>query len=153
MPSWPPRCSTSRTRPTPGSRGARRSRPSRGARRRWRIRIADALSRPLDFLIDGWRLACEWRPAMGRWRRLRWSLPGLLAFAVLHPPPLAASGIITTIAGGGNGEGLPALGQALLPRKALNVAGAVLVVDEYTNHRIHRIDAVTGILTTFAGQG
>jgi sugar lactone lactonase YvrE len=64
-----------------------------------------------------------------------------------------ASGIITTFAGGGSGgDGIPATATALnLPYGvALDAAGNLYIAD-YSAHRVRKVDAITGIITTFAG--
>ncbi|HSL73694.1 MAG TPA: hypothetical protein VK853_04475, partial [Ilumatobacteraceae bacterium] len=70
----------------------------------------------------------------------------------------AATGIITTVAGGGPtsslGDGGPAT-QAWLYRPgdvAVGPDGDLYIADSY-NRRIRRVDAETGIITTFAGGG
>jgi sugar lactone lactonase YvrE len=71
----------------------------------------------------------------------------------------AATGIITTIAGIGGAGGYVADGVAANTTKINNVrgltvdaAGNVFIAD-MTNNRIRRIDAVTNIITTVAGNG
>jgi len=70
----------------------------------------------------------------------------------------AATGIITTVAGNGSwsfgGDGGPATGAALaLPSGvAVDGLGDLFIADTY-NHRIRRVDAATGIITTIAGDG
>lgn len=69
----------------------------------------------------------------------------------------AQSGLITHIAGTGNlqysGDGGPALQAGLSPTGlAFDSSGNLYVVDEF-NHRIRRIDAQTGVITTVAGTG
>ncbi len=70
----------------------------------------------------------------------------------------ASSGIITTVAGNGqqsySGDGGPATSAALnRPEQvAVDAAGNIYVGDT-KNHRIRRIDAVTKIITTYAGTG
>ena len=70
----------------------------------------------------------------------------------------ALSGVITTVAGNGahgfTPDGAPALSAALSPPLDVSVdpAGNLLVY-EAASGRIRRVDAVTGILTTFAGNG
>lgn len=68
------------------------------------------------------------------------------------------SGALTTIAGVGiqgySGDGGPATAAQLDSPAALSVdaTGAVFVADSH-NHRIRRIDPITGLITTFAGTG
>jgi DNA-binding beta-propeller fold protein YncE len=69
-----------------------------------------------------------------------------------------ASGVITTIAGTGvagfSGDGGPATAAALYQPIDLALdAGGNLFVADFSNHRIRRIDATTGVITTFAGSG
>ena len=70
----------------------------------------------------------------------------------------AATGIITTIAGtgqrGSSGDDALAVDAALDTPTAIGVDGArnVFVADS-GNHRVRRIDALTGIITTIAGTG
>ncbi len=70
----------------------------------------------------------------------------------------ARTGIIVTIAGNGSsffgGDGGPATAAQLgYPwGVALDVSGNVLIADA-TNHRVRRVDARTGIITTAAGNG
>ncbi len=62
--------------------------------------------------------------------------------------------IITTVAGGGVGDGGPAA-QANLsgPRGvAVDAAGNLYIADQ-DNHRVRRVDAVTGTITTVVGTG
>jgi trimeric autotransporter adhesin len=70
----------------------------------------------------------------------------------------AVTGIITTVAGNGrpgfSGDGGPATSAGLgLPRSvAVDAAGNLFIADA-DNNRIRRVDAVTGIITTVAGNG
>lgn len=70
----------------------------------------------------------------------------------------AATGIITTVAGNGTygyyGDGGLATVAALRRPAdvALDPGGNLLIVD-YNNQRIRRVDVVTGIITTVAGNG
>ncbi|MEZ5354506.1 MAG: hypothetical protein R2762_17890 [Bryobacteraceae bacterium] len=67
-------------------------------------------------------------------------------------------GIITTVAGSGvygfSGDGGPATGAAMrFPTGvAVDGQGNLFIADQY-NHRIRRVDALTGIITTIAGDG
>lgn len=64
-------------------------------------------------------------------------------------------GFITTVAGGATfgGEGLLAIAAALSAEAvAVDAAGDVFLADSF-NHRIRRVDARTGIVTTIAGSG
>jgi len=70
----------------------------------------------------------------------------------------AATGIISTIVGDGtagfSGDGGPAT-SAILDRPsdvALDTAGNLFIAD-LNNHRIRRVDAVTGVISTVAGNG
>ncbi len=70
----------------------------------------------------------------------------------------AATGLIATVAGNGaqgsGGDGGPATSAELsLPsRVAVDAAGNVFIADT-DNHRIRRVDAVTGVIATVAGDG
>jgi streptogramin lyase len=76
----------------------------------------------------------------------------------------AVTGVITTVAGNGylnpyscggySGDGVPATSTALnCPRGvAVDSAGNLFIAD-YGNQRIRRVDAVTGVITTVAGNG
>jgi len=70
----------------------------------------------------------------------------------------AATGIITTVVGSGaqgnSGDGGPALQAALNSPQGITVdpAGNLYIADTY-NHRIRKVDAVTGIIATVAGNG
>ena len=70
----------------------------------------------------------------------------------------AVTGVITTIAGNGeqlySGDGGPATEAGLNPGGlAVDGDGNVYVVDRSPNYRVRRIDAVTGVITTIAGNG
>ena len=71
---------------------------------------------------------------------------------------VTAAGVLTTLAGTGtqgfDGDGGPAT-AALLDSPtgvALDGSGNVYIADSH-NHRIRRVDAVSGVITTFAGTG
>jgi len=69
----------------------------------------------------------------------------------------ALTGIITTVAGGSygfGGDGGPAIGAALSSPTgiALNFSGDLFIAD-VENHRIRKVDAATGIISTVAGTG
>jgi alpha-tubulin suppressor-like RCC1 family protein/sugar lactone lactonase YvrE len=69
-----------------------------------------------------------------------------------------ATGIITTVAGGGSGSGPGDGGPATaavfgyVAGLALDGSGDLFIAD-HNDHRVRRIDAVTGIITTVAGDG
>ena len=69
----------------------------------------------------------------------------------------AVTGIITTIAGDGtptdNGDNIPAVGAELDPFAVAVDKSGNLFIDDQGNQKIRRIDAVTGIITTVAGNG
>jgi sugar lactone lactonase YvrE len=70
----------------------------------------------------------------------------------------AVTGAITTVAGNGasgfSGDNGPATGASLnSPRDvALDGSGNLFIADQF-NRRIRRVDAVTGVITTVAGNG
>src|SRR5439155_1570189 len=71
----------------------------------------------------------------------------------------ASTGVITTIAGNGNccfsGDGGPATAAGLdyCLNVAVDIAGNVFTAEPCNNHRVRRVDATTGIITTVAGTG
>jgi sugar lactone lactonase YvrE len=70
----------------------------------------------------------------------------------------AATGIITTVAGNGqngfSGDGGPATSASVGPPYGVAVdARDDVFITDYSNNRIRRVDAVTGIITTVAGNG
>lgn len=70
----------------------------------------------------------------------------------------AATGLISTIAGDGTagttGDGGPATAARIAATGiAVDRAGNVYVAEGATGHRIRRIDAATGVITTIAGNG
>ena len=79
----------------------------------------------------------------------------LLACAVLLGTNSGGWGqIITTIAGGGVGDGGPAIQARLVGPSGLFVDGSgSLYIADSGNHRIRRVDATTGVITTVAGNG
>jgi len=67
----------------------------------------------------------------------------------------AKNGIITTVAGGGTGttDGIPATNAIITPKNiCIDATGNLFVVSSSTN-QVKKIDAVTGIITTVAGNG
>jgi DNA-binding beta-propeller fold protein YncE len=81
----------------------------------------------------------------------------LVGLSVTNTVPAArqAAGLIETIAGGGSvGDGLPAVRARLSLPGGLVVTedGTILVVD-FGNHRIRRIDPKTRLISTIAGTG
>jgi Ca2+-binding RTX toxin-like protein len=90
--------------------------------------------------------------------------PSAVAFAVLlasvltvvpatpaaaGPPPI---GVITTVGGGGTGDGNPAIGTRLNAPIDVDVdtAGNIYIAEDA---RVRRVDAATGLITTVAGTG
>ncbi|MBK6425241.1 MAG: hypothetical protein IPF82_03275 [Blastocatellia bacterium] len=72
------------------------------------------------------------------------------------PVSSLAAGEITTIAGGGVlnvGDGGTALGAVLSPEALARDTDGTLYIADALNHRVRRIDARTGIITTVAGTG
>ncbi len=70
----------------------------------------------------------------------------------------AATGIITTVAGSGvagfSGDGGSAIASSLNNPWAVSLdAGGNLFISEYSNLRVRRVDAATGIIATVAGAG
>ncbi len=78
-------------------------------------------------------------------------------FTILPLPVSSlAAGEITTIAGGGVlnvGDGGTALGAVLSPEALARDTDGTLYIADALNHRVRRIDARTGIITTVAGTG
>jgi cysteine-rich repeat protein len=70
----------------------------------------------------------------------------------------AASGIITTVAGTGSwgfsGDGDPATSAQLQgPQDVAVDASGHLYIADASNHRVRRVDAASGVISTFAGNG
>ena len=69
----------------------------------------------------------------------------------------ASTGIITTVAGNGSGgfsgDGEPATQAGISPAAATLDAAGNLYIADFRNHRIRKVDASTGIITTIAGNG
>src|SRR3990172_5107629 len=91
----------------------------------------------------------------------RCGLVGVLVVVVtvvLGGTALAVAGDISTIAGNGtngfSGDGAAATSaQLYFPYGvAVDGAGNVFIADTF-NHRVRRVDAVTGLISTFAGNG
>lgn len=70
---------------------------------------------------------------------------------------ISSSGVITLFAGGGSGtaDGIAATAANIGQPAWLSVdtAGNVYTVEEFGQRKVRKIDAVTGIITTFAGNG
>ena len=64
-----------------------------------------------------------------------------------------ASGVIDTIAGGANGDGLPAEEATLAPQGMDWDGSRNLYIVDTAGNCVRRVDAVTGIITTMAGNG
>ena len=68
----------------------------------------------------------------------------------------ATSGVITTVAGGGTGglgDGGPATSARIAPHGVAPDPEGNLLIADRDNHRVRRVDAATGVITTFAGNG
>src|SRR5882724_10432503 len=81
-----------------------------------------------------------------------------LALLLLLSPTLASAqpaAIITTIAGGGPADGSPALSAALFwPMRVAMVPGSSdFYVSVIESHRVYRVSATTGAITTVVGAG
>jgi hypothetical protein len=84
-----------------------------------------------------------------KWIILAALLPlGLLAAA------LSVDGVVTTVVGASGGDGVPALNNplGLAQGLAVDAVGNIYYCEPY-RHRVRRIDAGTGIVTTIAGTG
>ena len=81
-------------------------------------------------------------------------LKKMLVFFLLLPQ-IASAQIITTVAGGGlGGDGSPATAASVIdPHGGVFDRYGNLFIDEGTGHKIRRVDAVTGVITTVAGTG
>ena len=85
-------------------------------------------------------------------------LAALLLGVWAAPATAQAVNIMTTVAGGGVGGGIGDGGPATMAQLAapsglaLDTAGNLFIA-EFNGHRVRRVDAVTGIITTFAGTG
>jgi len=68
-----------------------------------------------------------------------------------------APGTIMTVAGpggpGGAGDGGPAVQATLNEPKSVTVIGQTLYIADSENHRIRKVDLLTGVITTIAGEG
>jgi len=99
---------------------------------------------------------------LARPRELARDPAGNLYFVELNSNRLrmieAHTGIIRTVAGGGaegfSGDGGPAAAAKLArPHGVAIDAGGNIYVADFNNHRVRRIDALTGIISTIAGTG
>lgn len=66
-----------------------------------------------------------------------------------------ATGIVTTLAGGGMGAGVDGIGTeaSFNEPHGITTDGTHLYVADTYNHKIRKIDIATGVVTTFAGNG
>ena len=71
--------------------------------------------------------------------------------------PTIAPGTITTVAGtgepGGAGDGGLAVQATLNEPKSVTVVGQTLYIADSENHRIRKVDLLTGVITTITGEG
>ncbi len=70
----------------------------------------------------------------------------------------ASTGVITTVAGDGyggfSGDGGPATSAELFDPSRVSVdANGNLYISDYYNNRVRKVDALTGVISTFAGTG
>jgi len=81
--------------------------------------------------------------------------PAPLASLALAEEPQSSSAIIDTLAGGGDvgDRGLATLARFNLPGGVTEAPNGDVVVVDFGNHRIRRIDKNTGIIRTIAGTG
>jgi hypothetical protein len=82
------------------------------------------------------------------------SILAIVALAVLPSTARAATGDISTVAGGGVGDGGLAISASLnTPGDvAVDAMGNLFIADEI-NNRIRKVAASTGVITTVAGVG
>ncbi len=86
-------------------------------------------------------------------QRLVATLLCLSIFSAVDPAAAQPFRIIDRFAGGSNGDGGPATGATLNPiGVAVDAAGNIYIADS-SSHRIRRVDAVTGFISTVAGTG
>jgi len=77
----------------------------------------------------------------------------LLAVVVGTAPASWATGVIDTIVGGANGDGLPAAVAKIAPEGMDRDSSGNFYIADSGGNRIRRIDASTNIITTIAGNG
>ena len=83
-----------------------------------------------------------------------WILAGGLAIASLALPAQAQAQTISTVAGGGVGDGAVATGASLFYATGVALdSGGNLYIVEQDSGRIRKVAAGTGIITTVAGNG
>ncbi|MCC6131478.1 MAG: hypothetical protein IT186_16290, partial [Acidobacteria bacterium] len=80
-------------------------------------------------------------------------LLAFIAAASLYRCPELQSQSIFTVAGGGIDDGGPALGAALHPEAVAQDAAGNLYIADKGHSRIRKVSAVTGLISTFAGNG
>jgi sugar lactone lactonase YvrE len=78
----------------------------------------------------------------------------LIALAIPASVAAQAPGTITTVAGGSIGDGKAATGAGLYRPDgiALDISGNLFIADQL-NHRVRKVDAATGRISTIAGNG
>src|SRR5262245_46459054 len=78
---------------------------------------------------------------------------GVLCAAVAMPSHSDAVGVITTVAGGGAGNGGIAVAQSVYPFSVTVDSAGNLYVAELTEHRVRFVDMAAGTMSTYAGGG
>jgi hypothetical protein len=75
-------------------------------------------------------------------------------FTALQNPAFGQTptGVINTVIGGNNGDGLAAT-NAIIDPQGIEARGQHLYISDTSNNRIRKVDGITGIITTVAGAG
>lgn len=97
-------------------------------------------------------------PRLRKSRTSFWLLALTLGMLVLATTVFAQPGVIRTVAGtetsGFNGDGIPATSANLHNPRGVFVDGSGdIFIGDQTSHRVRRVDAATGLISTVAGTG